>query len=602
MNAHTDGRLPTRAEIPNEYKWRLEDLFPSDDAWEKAFAAVEETLPKISAFKGRLGQGSEQLLAALRLRDQMEEQLLRAYAYAQLRKDEDTTDSRYQQMSSRALSLVTQAYSTLAFVNPEILAIPTETLQAFLEENAALQIYRHTLEDLIRRKPHVLSETEEELLARFTEVAQSAATIFEMINDADMKFGTVTDEEGRPIELTKGRYIRLMESRDRRVRRDAFKTLYTSYINQRNTIAATLYASVKKDCLYAQLRHYDSSLHAALDDDNIPVAVYDNLLTSVQNHLDLMHRYVSLRKRMLGVDQVHMYDLYVPLVREVDMRFSYPQAQEIVKTAMAPLGADYVGVLDTAFRSAWIDVYENAGKTSGAYSWGVYGVHPYILLNFQETLDDVFTLAHEMGHALHSYYSSRKQPFVYAGYSIFLAEIASTLNENLVAQYLLQTLEDRQQRMYIINHILEQFRTTVYRQTMFAEFERIIHARVERGEVLTADNLCSLYRELNRKYYGDEIVLDAEIDMEWARIPHFYRSFYVYQYATGYSAAMALAKQIQDEGPSAVERYLDFLSSGSSAYPLELLKAAGVDMSTPQPIDQALGVFASLLDQLEDHA
>ena len=602
MNAHTDGRLPTRAEIPNEYKWRLEDLFPSDDAWEKAFAAVEETLPKISAFKGRLGQGSEQLLAALRLRDQMEEQLLRAYAYAQLRKDEDTTDSRYQQMSSRALSLVTQAYSTLAFVNPEILAIPTETLQAFLEENAALQIYRHTLEDLIRRKPHVLSETEEELLARFTEVAQSAATIFEMINDADMKFGTVTDEEGRPIELTKGRYIRLMESRDRRVRRDAFKTLYTSYINQRNTIAATLYASVKKDCLYAQLRHYDSSLHAALDDDNIPVAVYDNLLTSVQNHLDLMHRYVSLRKRMLGVDQVHMYDLYVPLVREVDMRFSYPQAQEIVKTAMAPLGADYVGVLDTAFRSAWIDVYENAGKTSGAYSWGVYGVHPYILLNFQETLDDVFTLAHEMGHALHSYYSSRKQPFVYAGYSIFLAEIASTQNENLVAQYLLQTLEDRQQRMYIINHILEQFRTTVYRQTMFAEFERIIHARVERGEVLTADNLCSLYRELNRKYYGDEIVLDAEIDMEWARIPHFYRSFYVYQYATGYSAAMALAKQIQDEGPSAVERYLDFLSSGSSDYPLELLKAAGVDMSTPQPIDQALGVFASLLDQLEDHA
>ena len=498
--------------------------------------------------------------------------------------------------------MVTQAYSTLAFVNPEILAIPTETLQAFLEENAALQIYRHTLEDLIRRKPHVLSETEEELLARFTEVAQSAATIFEMINDADMKFGTVTDEEGRPIELTKGRYIRLMESRDRRVRRDAFKTLYTSYINQRNTIAATLYASVKKDCLYAQLRHYDSSLHAALDDDNIPVAVYDNLLTSVQNHLDLMHRYVSLRKRMLGVDQVHMYDLYVPLVREVDMRFSYPQAQEIVKTAMAPLGADYVGVLDTAFRSAWIDVYENAGKTSGAYSWGVYGVHPYILLNFQETLDDVFTLAHEMGHALHSYYSSRKQPFVYAGYSIFLAEIASTLNENLVAQYLLQTLEDRQQRMYIINHILEQFRTTVYRQTMFAEFERIIHARVERGEVLTADNLCSLYRELNRKYYGDEIVLDAEIDMEWARIPHFYRSFYVYQYATGYSAAMALAKQIQDEGPSAVERYLDFLSSGSSDYPLELLKAAGVDMSTPQPIDQALGVFASLLDQLEDHA
>ncbi len=498
--------------------------------------------------------------------------------------------------------MVTQAYSALAFFNPEILAIPTQTLDAFLEENADLQVYRHVIDDLVRQKPHVLSETEEELLARFTEIAQSPANIFEMINDADIRFGTVTDEDGRQIELTKGRYIRLMESRDRRVRREAFQALYASYIGQRNTLAATLYASVKKDCLYARLRHYDSSLHAALDDDNISVAVYDNLLTSVQNHLDLMHRYVSLRKRMLGVDQLHMYDLYTPLVPEVDMEFSYRQAQEIVKTAMAPLGADYVGILNTAFNSAWIDVYENAGKTSGAYSWGVYGVHPYVLLNFQETLDDVFTLAHEMGHALHSYYSAKRQPFVYASYSIFLAEIASTLNENLVAQHLLQTLQDPQQRLYIVNHILEQFRTTVYRQTMFAEFERMIHSRVEAGEVLTSDSLCAIYRDLNRKYYGDEIVLDPEIDMEWARIPHFYRSFYVYKYATGYSAAMALAKQIREDGSPAVSRYLEFLSGGSSDYPLEILKAAGVDMNTPDPIDQALSVFASLLDQLKAHA
>lgn len=602
MEPTSKGRLPTRSEISSKHKWRLEDLFVSDSEWEIAFAEVREALSQISAFRGQLGKSSEQLLAALRLQDQIEEQLTRVYAYARLRKDEDTTHTSYQELSSRAQSLVTQTYSTLAFMNPEILAIPSDILDSFLDRNTDLQLYRHALANLVRQKPHVLAEEQEELLARFAEVAQAPADIFDMINDADIKFASVKDEDGQQIELTKGRYIRLMESRDRRVRRDAFQSLYASYIGQRNTIAATLHASIKKDCLYANLRHYNSSLHAALDDDHMPVAVYDNLIASVQSHLDLMHRYVSLRKRLLGVDELRMYDLYTPLVPEVDVKIPYPKAKEIAVMAMAPLGTEYVRILENGLNAAWVDVYESVGKSSGAYSFGIYGVHPYVLLNFQDTLDDVFTLAHEMGHALHSYFSSKRQPFVYASYSIFLAEIASTLNENLLTQHLLSTLDDPKQRLYLINHCLDQFRGTVYRQTMFAEFERSVHASVEAGEALTADNLCALYRELNRRYFGDEVVLDSEIDMEWARIPHFYRSFYVYKYATGFSAAAALAKQIQEEGQPAVDRYLRFLASGSSDYPLEILKAAGVDMSTPEPIDQALSVFASLLDELERHA
>lgn len=602
MPVNNEGRLPTRSEIPDEHKWRLEDLFASNAEWEKALAEVKEALSRISAFRGQLGQSAEQLLGALRLQDQMEERLTRVYAYARLRADEDTTHTRYQELSSRAQSLVTQVYSTLAFMSPEILAIPSETLDSFLDENADLQLYRHALANLVRQKPHVLAEEQEELLARFAEVAQAPGDIFDMINDADIKFASITDEDGQQIELTKGRFIRLMESRDRRVRRDTFQSLYASYISQRNTIAATLHASVKKDCLYANLRHYNSSLHAALDEDHMPVAVYDNLISSVQNHLDLMHRYVSLRKRLLGVDELHTYDLYTPLVPEVDVKIPYREAKEIVAAAVAPLGAEYVGVLGNGLHTSWVDVYESAGKSSGAYSYGVYGVHPYVLLNFQDTLDDVFTLAHEMGHALHSHLSNKAQPFVYANYSIFLAEIASTLNENLLMQHLLGTLDDSQQRLYLINHWLDQFRGTVYRQTMFAEFEKAIHAGVEAGEVLTADYLCALYRELNRRYFGEEIVLDSEIDMEWARIPHFYRSFYVYKYATGFAASAALAKQIREDGQPAVDRYLRFLSSGSSDYPLEILKVAGVDMSTPEPIDQALSIFASLLGELEKHA
>lgn len=593
------GRLPTRAEVSPEYKWRLEDIFPSDSAWEAEYNRTKELLSQVSAFRGRLGTSADQLLAALELQDEVDETLTRVYAYARMRRDEDTTNTRYQELSSRAQTLATQSYSAFSFMNPEILAIPEDVLRGFLDENVGLQLYRQALEDLLRQKPHVLPAEQELLLAQFSDIAQGPSTIFGMLNDADIEFPSIVDENGNEVQVTKGRYIRLVESTDRRVRRDALKALYSSYVKQRNTLAATLHASVKKDCLYARVRHYDSALHAALDGDNMPLSVYDNLIAAIRSNIHLMHRYVALRKRILGLDELHMYDLYTPLVPEIKFRAPYDQAKSTIIEGVQPLGEEYVNVLRQGLESAWIDVCENAGKTAGAYSWGIYGVHPFVLLNWQDTLDNVFTLAHEMGHALHSHFSHREQPYVYSSYSIFLAEIASTLSENLLTQHLLRTLTKDQERMYVINHHLDQFRTTVYRQTMFAEFEKIIHAKVEADEPLTADNLCEIYRNLNRDYYGEEIFLDPEIDMEWARIPHFYRSFYVYKYATGFSAATALTKQIQDEGQPAVDRYLRFLASGSSDYPLNILQTAGVDMSKPDPVNQALSVFESLLDELE---
>jgi oligoendopeptidase F len=600
MDASKDnnGKLPKRSELPNEYKWRLEDMFASDEVWEAEFNLIKELLTQVDQYRGNLGQSAETLLQCLQLQDSIYDKLGRVYAYARMRKDEDNTNSLYQELHGRTLTLDVQAASALAFMSPEILAIPGETLEQFMQL-PELQVYKHALSDLLRQKPHVLPQAEEELLARFSEVAQAPAQIFSMLNDADIRFPKIVDENGAEIELTKSRYTMLMESKDRRVRHDAFKGIYSSYIAQRHTIGATLSSSIRKDCVYAKVRNYDSALESALDADNMPQAVYDNLISAIRSHVPLMSRYMALRKRMLNLDELHMYDLYVPLVPEVDIKISYKEAQATVAEAMAPLGEEYVMQLNRGLNSSWIDVYENEGKTSGAYSWGVYGTHPFVLLNWQDTLDNVFTLAHEMGHAMHSYFSTRNQPFVYYQSSIFLAEIASTLNENLLTQYLLGKLTDKQQRMYLINHHLDQFRGTVFRQTMFAEFEKIVHAKVEAGEPLTADNLSQTYRQLVYDYFGDGIVIDPEIEMEWARIPHFYRPFYVYKYATGYSAATALCKQINEQGQPAVDRYLQFLSSGSCDYPLNILKAAGVDMTKPEPVQQALAVFSSLLDELE---
>lgn len=604
MTAQATGpkKLPKRAEIPAKDKWRLEDMFPNDVAWETEYNHIKELLAKVDQYRGHLGDSAEMLLSAFRLQDEIYEKLGRVYAYARMREDEDTANSLYQELSSKALTLDMQASSALAFMSPEILAISTETLSSFMNENQDLRLYQHAIDDLLRQKPHILPQAQEELLAQFSEVAQAPANIFGMLNDADIKFPCITDEDGEEIEVTKGRYTRLMESKQRQVRQDAFHALYSSYSKQRNTLGAILHNSVRKDCMYARVRHYDSALQSALDNDNMPEAVYDNLIRTIRTNLPLMHRYVDLRRKLLGVDELHMYDLYVPLVPEVEFKFPYAKARETVSAAVAPLGREYVEQLNKGLDSAWVDVYENEGKASGAYSWGVYGVHPFVLLNWQETLDNVFTLAHEMGHAMHSFFSARTQPFTYAQYSIFLAEIASTLNENLLMHHMLQQLTQREQRLYLINHHLDQFRGTVYRQTMFAEFEKTIHAKVEAGEPLTADNLSIIYQELVRDYFGPNIVIDPEISLEWARIPHFYRPFYVYKYATGFSAATALAKQIVEDGQPAVDRYLKFLSSGSSDYPLAILKTAGVDMSKPEPVQQALDVFASLLTEMESLA
>jgi oligoendopeptidase F len=593
-------RLPKRSEIPDDYKWRLENLFATDELWEEEFNRIKSLLPQTEQYKGRLGENAALLLQALKLEDEINRSVHKVYVYARMRKDEDNTCAQYQALSDRAQTLATQARSALAFINPEILAIPEEKLNAFLSENNELQLYRHAINDLLRQKPHVLSPAEEELLAETADLAQAPANIFSMINNADIKFPTIIDENGDEIEVTKGRYIQLIESKDRRVRHDAFKALYSSYEKQKNTLAATLHSSVKRDCFYARIRKYPSALAAALDEDNIPTEVYTNLIEAVRSHLPLMHRYLALRKQALGLDELHMYDIYTPLVPPAQAKIPYVTAREKVIAGLQPLGADYIAVLEKGLSSAWVDVYENEGKTSGAYSWGTYGSHPYVLLNYQETLDNVFTLAHEMGHALHSYYSNQKQPFVYAGYSIFLAEVASTVNENLLLHHLLQHTEERTQRLYLINHHLESFRTTVFRQTMFAEFEKTIHEAVENGLPLTADYLCGTYLQLNRDYYGKEVVSDPEIAMEWARIPHFYNAFYVYKYATGFSAATAIAMQILNDGSDAVRRYLDFLSAGSSDYPLVLLRRAGVDMSKPEPVQAALRLFAALLTQLEE--
>ncbi|MED1944308.1 oligoendopeptidase F [Brevibacillus formosus] len=591
--------LPKRSDVPAEYKWRLEDMYPTDNDWEADVQKVKQLTEKIAAMKGSLVTSGKQLLAVLTLQDELLKTLDQVYVYARMRRDEDNANSKYQGLTDRATSLSTQVYGSISYIQPEILAIPTEDLQTWIKEVEGLEHYRILLEEITRFKPHTLSAEEEALLANMSELASSPSKIFGMLNNADMKFPMITDENGEEVELTKGRYTQFMESKDRRVRKEAFEALYSTYGKFRNTIAASLTSAIKGDVFYARTRKYPSALYAALFADNVELPVYDNLIATIHEHLPLMHRYIALRKKLLGVDELHMYDLYVPIVPETDMKIPYDQAVSTIKEALHPLGEEYGRILDEGFSNGWIDVHENEGKTSGAYSWGAYTSHPFVLMNYQDNINNMFTLAHEMGHALHSYYSNHAQPYTYADYKIFVAEVASTLNEALLMNHLLETTTDKKQRMYLINHYLEQFRGTVFRQTMFAEFEKIVHAKEEQGEPLTAESLSTIYRELNVAYHGPDMVVDSEVDLEWARIPHFYRGFYVYKYATGFSAATSLSKQILEEGQPAVDRYLQFLKGGSSDYPLNLLKGAGVDMTSPTPIAEALSVFKELLEELE---
>lgn len=592
--------LPKRSELKQAETWNLESIYPSVDAWEADYAQAQQRLPELAAFTGKLGESADQLLAALRLRDELSTLVEKLYVYAHMRKDEDNTNPTYQGLEQRGMSLYVQLSGATSFFDPEIIAIPAERLQSFLQQNKDLALYTHLLQDLMRQQAHVRSAEVEELLAQSVEIAQAPGQIFSMLNNADIKFPTIKDAEGNEIELTKGRYTLLLESHEQRVRRDAFNALYSTYGKQKHTLAACLSAGVKKAVFYARARNYDSALQMALDAHNIPVNVYQNLIDTVHKNLPRLHRYIELRKRLLGLKEVHMYDLYVPLVEEVNAKYSYEEAKKLVLEAVAPLGQEYVEIASKGLsEQRWVDVHETAGKTSGAYSGGSYATQPFMLLNFQENLDNVFTLAHELGHSMHSFFTRKNQPATYGDYTIFVAEVASTLNEALLTNYLLTKTDDVNLRKYLINHYLESFRATLYRQTMFAEFELLTHGHVEKGDALTPEWLCTTYKELNAKYFGDGVVLDEGIELEWARIPHFYNNFYVYQYATGISASAALSQQILQEGAPAVERYLGFLKSGSSKYSIDLLKGAGVDMASPEPVQQALDVFNGLLDQME---
>ncbi len=591
--------LPRRGEIALEYTWNLESMYSDNSLWEKDFELVGERLPGLEAYKDHLSDSPRTLLGALKMQDELSLKLEQLIVYANMRKDEDNTNPEYQALTDRAISLWSQLSMVASYITPEILAMPDEKLNEFLENEPGLQLYRQYIDQLRRVRGHVRSAEIEEVLAQTLELSQGPSNIYGMLSNADLKFPTITDEEGDEVELTKGRYIEFLESPDRRVRKDAFEAFYDTFGKYSNTIGATYAASVKKDIFYAHAHNYKSSLEAAMSPENIPQEVYSTLVETVNRNLPVLHRYIRLRKKLLGLNDLQMYDLYTPLIPNAKKKIPYQESVETVLKALQILGDDYVAEVDKGIKSRWIDVYENVGKTSGAYSSGSYTSQPFILLNYQDNLDNMFTLAHELGHSLHSLYTNRTQPFVYANYSIFVAEVASTTNEALLTHYLLGRTTDKEIRTYLINNELEKFRGTLFRQTMFAEFELEAHNRAEAGQALTPDLLNDLFFELNSRYYGPEVLYDPRIATEWMRIPHFYNAFYVYQYATGISAATALSRQIIREGESARQRYRHFLTTGASDYPTNLLSGAGVDMTTPQPVQQAIDYFSELLDEME---
>ncbi len=592
--------LRSRSEIPKQYKWNMQDMFATDELWEEEAQKLLDLAKEMEQYKGRLSEGPAILLEFFRKIDEMSYHAERVIVYAGQKYHEDTAVSKYQGYSAKADSISVAISSATSFMQPEILGMDEALLENFFKEEPGLEHYRRMVEQILRDKEHTRSGEVEEILALARDMAMAPSNIFSMFNNADLKFPSVTDVEGNRIQITHGNYISLIESKDRSLRKEVFCGLYGEYKKHANSVAAMFQAQLKQENFYAKVRNFPSVRAMHLHNGNIPESVYDNLIETVHKHLPAMHRYVSLRKKLLGVERLHMYDLYVPVVEETGKKYPYDEAKEMVKAAISPMGEDYVAVASEGMDHDWVDVYENENKRSGAYSWGAYGTHPYVLLNHQDNLDSVFTLAHEMGHAMHSYYSDKNQPITYAGYLIFVAEVASTCNEALLMHYLLENTSDEVERRYLINHQLESFRGTVFRQTMFAEFEMIVHKRIADGESLTKEDICKIYHDLNVLYYGPDMIVDEEIDYEWMRIPHFYTSFYVYQYATGYSAAIAFSKKILEEGKPAVDRYIEnFLSGGSSKDPIDLLKAAGVDMSTPEPVDDALVVFESYLEMLE---
>lgn len=592
--------LKTRDQIDQQYKWNIEAMIENESDIERDLEDVKAQAEAFAkTYAGHLAESANTLLSAYKTRDAIWRKLEHIYVYARMRRDENNAEGKYQAMADKCGTVIAAVSAFMAFLTPELLSAPDETILGYIAENDGLKEYEFAIKDTLRQKAHILTEAEENILAQMSEITGATNDIFTMLNNADLKFAAITDEDGDQVEVTHGNYIKFMENHDRNVRKAAYHAMYDSYKKLINTIATAYNYNTKTDVVGARIRKYESARAAALSGDNIPAEVYDNLVSVVNENLPTLHKYVELRKKLLGVDKLYMYDMYVPLIELPKTVVPYQEALDIMRAGLAPLGEEYIAKMNQGIREGWIDVYENKGKTSGAYSFGSYDSYPYILLNYTDTLKDVFTIVHEMGHSMHSRYTRDAQPYIYGSHSIFTAEVASTVNESLLMQYLLNKENAPEMRKYLLNLHLEEFRTTLFRQTMFAEFEDMTHKAIENGQVLTADWMCQQYEALNAKYYGPCVESDDTIRYEWARIPHFYNAFYVYKYATGYSAATAISQKILTEGEPAAKNYIAFLKTGESDYPIELLKIAGVDMSSPEPIEKAMKTFRSLLEEFE---
>ncbi|MGV8980964.1 oligoendopeptidase F [Clostridium sp.] len=591
-------KLKTRDEINSAYKWKVDKMYVDTAAWEEDFEILKSKAPKMQRFSGKLGR-AEDLLTFLESNVEIDRLLDRLLVYAHLRADEDTAKAEFQVLKNKIDAYGAEVSSITAFFVPELLSLPEGAVDEAIGKLPALELYEFYLRDILDQKPHILSVEGEKLLASVSDCLNAPGNIFGMLTNADMVFPSIKDENGNEIELTEGNYSTFIKSKDRRVRKDAFEALFTTYSGFKNTLTTALTSSIKNFVFNAKTRNYASSLESSLKPNNIPLEVYDNVVDTINNNLSSLHKYVSLKKKLLGLDEIHMYDLYVPIVDvEVD-HIEYADAVKIALDGIKPLGQEYLDIFKKGISEGWVDVFENKGKRTGAYSWGCYDSMPYVLLNYNYQLNDVSTLAHEMGHSIHSYYSRKNQPYIYSEYELFCAEVASITNECLLIDYLIKNEKDKKKRLFLINQQLEGIRTTVFRQCMFAEFEKITHESIEGGNPLSPEDLCKIYHDLNVKYFGEDMVIDEGIDMEWSRIPHFYNDFYVYQYTTGFAAANSFSKMIVEEGESAVERYKGFLKSGGSDYPINILKKAGVDMSTPKPLEDTIKRFDELLGMLE---
>ena len=587
-----------RSTIENKFKWTIDEMYPNEESIEKDIQKVKELIEEVKKYKGILADSEENLFKALNISEETSRILQNLYVYTHMKSHEDTRINKNQGNATKTDMLSTELSMATSYMVPEIIAMDSEKLENYLKTEK-LSHYKKYVDDILRLKPHTLNEREEELLAAVADLSGVPENVYDMLSFADLQFPEIEDENGEKVRVTHSNFSLFLKSKDARVRKDAFEAMYGVYGQYKNTFASTLYGGIKSEIFYAKTRKYESALQGSLFQDNVSVDVYNNLIDAVHENLDTLNDYIDLKKKFLGLDKINMYDLYVPLTESFDMEIPYEKAQKIILEALKPLGEEYLENVKKAFAEGWIDVYGNEGKQGGAYSWGSYDSKSYILMSYKDDLNSLFTLIHEMGHSMHSFYSKNNQPYLYSGYKIFVAEVASTLNELLLINYLLKNAKSKEERVYLLNYYLEQFRTTVYRQTMFAEFEKICHGKVEEGEPLTAEDFNNIYYDLNKKYYGESCDVNEEIALEWARIPHFYSNFYVYKYATGFSAASALSKQILEEGESAVSRYKEFLKSGGSEFPLDQLRKAGIDMEKKESVDEALHVFKDLVKQLE---